>query len=107
MDLLSSRLRIVFHVRETKKRLRILECCAEYHSHIVKLALEVNGLHMNITGHMALVWAVSMGCISNQLLSMSKPVGAILYLLGYSMGLSCFIIPGQSLQIEVIIRNTL
>ncbi|VEN53930.1 unnamed protein product, partial [Callosobruchus maculatus] len=92
MDLLSSRLRNVFYVRETKKRSRILGHCAEYHSHIVKLALEVNELHMNITGHMALIWAVSMGCISNQLLSRYKPLGAILYLLGYSMGLSCFVL---------------
>nr|CAI5853055.1 unnamed protein product [Callosobruchus analis] len=70
MDLLSSRLGSVFQVREAKKRSRLLERCAAYHSHIVQLSLDVNELHMNITGHMALVWAVSMGCIGNQLLSM-------------------------------------
>nr|CAH7739934.1 unnamed protein product [Callosobruchus chinensis] len=102
MDLLTSRLKSVFHVQEAEQRLRILGCCAKYHSHIVKLALEVNKLHMHITGHMALVWAVSMGCITNQLLSKCKPVGAILYLLGYFMGLSCFVVPGQTLQTEVI-----
>nr|CAH7739937.1 unnamed protein product [Callosobruchus chinensis] len=32
-----------------------------------------------------------------------KPVAAILYLLGYSMGLTCFVIPGHKLQIEVTI----
>nr|CAH7739936.1 unnamed protein product [Callosobruchus chinensis] len=64
------------------------------------LALDVNELHMKITGHMALIWAVSIGCIGNQLLSMYKPLGAVLYLLGYSMGLTCFVIPGQKLQME-------
>nr|CAI5833844.1 unnamed protein product [Callosobruchus analis] len=86
MDHLASRLREVFHVRETKRRLRILGCCAEYHSHIVELALEVNELHMKITGHMALVWAVSMGCISNQLLSMSTAIAEKLYCTPWYLG---------------------
>nr|CAH7739933.1 unnamed protein product [Callosobruchus chinensis] len=36
MDLLTSRLKSVFHVQEAEQRLRILGCCAKYHSHIVK-----------------------------------------------------------------------
>nr|CAI5853050.1 unnamed protein product [Callosobruchus analis] len=70
LDHLSSRLRSIVHERESEKRSQILRFCAGYHSHIVKLALEVNELHMNITGHMALIWALSMGCTGNMLLRM-------------------------------------
>nr|CAI5853064.1 unnamed protein product [Callosobruchus analis] len=86
MDLLSSRLGSVFQVREAKKRSRLLERCAAYHSHIVQLSLDVNELHMNITGHMALVWAVSMGCIGNQLLSMSTAIAGKLYCTPWYLG---------------------
>ncbi|CAH2000977.1 unnamed protein product [Acanthoscelides obtectus] len=98
INFLTHGLRKVFTEREVKKRSRMLERCAEYHSHIIRIALEVNELHKSITGHMVLAWAVSIGCIINQFMSMYKPAGAILYLSGYMMSLSCFVVSGQLLQ---------
>nr|CAI5847205.1 unnamed protein product [Callosobruchus analis] len=100
MDFFTLRLRNVFREKEVRKRSRMLANCAEYHSHVINLALEIDGLQRNVTGHLALVWAVSMGCIANQLMSLYKPTGAVLYLLGYLISLSCFVLSGQTLQTE-------
>nr|CAH7739240.1 unnamed protein product [Callosobruchus chinensis] len=70
MNLFSYRLENVFREKKTKKISQKLAYCAEYHSHIISMALQVDELHRKVTGHMALVWALSMGCIANQLLSM-------------------------------------
>nr|CAH7739235.1 unnamed protein product [Callosobruchus chinensis] len=100
MESFSYKLRNVFRENQIERRSRVLAYCAEYHSHIINLALEVDELHRNITGHMALVWAISMGCIANQLLSMYKPIETSLFLAGYLMSLSCYVISGQTLQTE-------
>ncbi|VEN42885.1 unnamed protein product [Callosobruchus maculatus] len=100
MNSFTVRLRNVFREKEGEKRSRMLAFCAEYHSNLINSALEIDGLQRNITGHLVLVWAVSMGCIANQLMSMYKPVGAVLYLAGYILSLPCFVISGQKLQTE-------
>ncbi|VEN60079.1 unnamed protein product, partial [Callosobruchus maculatus] len=70
MDFFSSRLKNVFREEKTKKGSQMLEYCAKYHCHIISLGLQVDELHRKVTGHMALFWAVSMGCIANQLFSL-------------------------------------
>ncbi|CAH2000976.1 unnamed protein product [Acanthoscelides obtectus] len=86
INFLTHGLRKVFTEREVKKRSRMLERCAEYHSHIIRIALEVNELHKNITGHMVLAWAVSIGCIINQFMSMSVSIADELYCIPWYLG---------------------
>nr|CAH7739248.1 unnamed protein product [Callosobruchus chinensis] len=86
MNLFSYRLENVFREKKTKKISQKLAYCAEYHSHIISMALQVDELHRKVTGHMALVWALSMGCIANQLLSMSEAIAEKLYSTPWYLG---------------------
>nr|CAI5833845.1 unnamed protein product [Callosobruchus analis] len=57
---------------------------------------DICSLHETLTGHLAVIWAGSLGCICNQILQ-CKLLGALLYLLGYLFTCCCFVDAGQSL----------
>nr|CAI5847203.1 unnamed protein product [Callosobruchus analis] len=101
MDFFTLRLRNVFREKEVRKRSRMLANCAEYHSHVINLALEIDGLQRNVTGHLALVWAVSMGCIANQLMSLSEAIAQELYCIPWHLGS----IPEQKVVMFMMMRH--
>nr|CAH7739929.1 unnamed protein product [Callosobruchus chinensis] len=96
IEFLLDHLDAAFCEKDQRKRSWMLKYCIQYHMHISKMGEGIGSLHQTFTGHMAVIWAASLGCICNQMLH-SKLLGALLYLLGYLFTCCCLVEAGQTL----------
>nr|CAH7739930.1 unnamed protein product [Callosobruchus chinensis] len=85
IDFLLDHLDEAFCEKDEKKRYDLLRHCVQYHIYISKMGKGICSLHEKFTGHMAVVWAGSLGCICNQLLH-SGSVADKLYEIPWYMG---------------------
>nr|CAI5829415.1 unnamed protein product [Callosobruchus analis] len=88
IEFLLDHLDAAFCEKDQKRRIWMLKYCIQYHIHISKMSKGICSLHETFTGHMAVIWAGSLGCICNQMLH-SKLLAALLYLLGYLFTCCC------------------
>nr|ALR72551.1 odorant receptor OR6 [Colaphellus bowringi] len=87
-----------------------LRFCVAYHTHILGMADQLKYVVKFSVGHMSLVCALVFGCIGNQIFR-AKPVGAVIFLLGYMVSLFLLCYAGQrimneSLSIVDVIYNS-
>nr|CAI5853071.1 unnamed protein product [Callosobruchus analis] len=86
----------VFMESDVARRRQMLKFCVDYHAHILRIADQLVPLMRSSIGHLPFLWAIVFGTIANQIYN-SKPLGAVIFLAGYTAALAWLSQAGQTL----------
>nr|QUP79572.1 odorant receptor 12 [Monochamus saltuarius] len=89
----------VFDVPDEEERRERLGFCIRYHNHMLGLTRRLQTMVKYTTGHLSLISAIVFGTFGNQALK-SKPLGALIFLVGYVIALFSLCRAGQRLMDE-------
>nr|UTN00906.1 odorant receptor [Semanotus bifasciatus] len=95
----------VFNTSGREERSKRVRLCVNYHNHILSLSSRLNLLVKYTIGHMSLIAAIVFASIGNQIFKATKPLAAVLYLIGYVVSLFMICHAGQQLTDEVMSIN--